>query len=197
MNNLKYIVTKDKGLIGQYTSLVEKLYLRDLDVPSYNIKVDELIDNDCVTILAVTDENIVCAGGTLYFKNANKTGVLPCEKDTGINLFSIKESSNSDIISETSKVVIIDECRKNSSHILYNLYSIIIREASNRGVRSIYTVSYQLFNRLTKKVLNKLGFNYILLSEVNIPSAPVYNGIKMQLSMVDLSNLDSSVKEVV
>ena len=195
MDNLKYIVTRDRKLISQYIKLVEDLYKKDLKIHSYDVDLEEFIQGNNVIVLVVTEKGEVCGGGTLYLNELGKS-ILPCEKDAGIDLFSIKSSLNCDIISETSKVVIVDEYRKYSFDILCKLYLTIIEEACKRGLKSIYTVNYKSVNKLSKKILSKLGFNYIPLPEIEIPSAPIYNGIEMQLSMVDLSSLDSSVKEV-
>ena len=196
MNSLKYIITKDRDLIKKYTLLVESIYKKDLNVVSYTVNLEELTNPSNCIIMAIKDNGDICGGVTLYKRNRGEQRYLPCEKDTSINLFDIEYSSYQDSIFEISKLVIAEKYRKYSKDILYNFYNLLITETLKNNGKYIYTVSYKVLNKISKLIFNSLGVGYELLS-LNIPSAPIYNGIEMQLSMVDLSSLDSSVKEVV
>lgn len=181
----------NNDLVQQYFSLRTEAFIDQWGLKHFYGGPDKY-DKDAITLIA--HKSGVCVGGArlIVNNNINSDYLLPMEtKDFKLkNLFPELELENK-TYAELSRFVVLDNYRDNkcSSEICKNLVGI---KAASLDINYIFCVTAPQLARISGITFRRLGIPFEVQKNIKVPDLPTYEGHKMVLSLIDLTNINST-----
>jgi hypothetical protein len=183
---VNYEVTRDAGYLHQYYHLREDMFIHVWGME--NAGKDAYDDHS--DIMVARSGNHCIGGGRLTFTMVKNRTLLPMEKDD----FSLADVlPELDLAKESyveiSRMAILPEYQ--NSVVMLELSRQLLKHSAEKKARYAFTLAPAKFARDYRKAANLIGLEWKILTDIAIPDREEYEGVKMVLSMLDLSPLYS------
>lgn len=186
--------TRDPGFLQQYYNLRERMYISVWGLQEFNGQEDEFDRKS--HILVARKGNMVVGGARITVKTPRMPNLLPME-GRDINL----ERQITDLklrhcrYGEFSRLALLPEYR--GGEYTQAIYEALNRKSIALNLKYVFAISPVAQARSYKKSYMAMGFDYTIRNDVTIPDNPEFEGIKMCLSVLDLSQYYSGSADTV
>lgn len=179
-----YEETRDPGYLHQYYRLREQMFINVWGLKNFSGKVDEYDDQSEIIVARIGNQ---CIGGCrLTFSAPDDHMQLPMEKE-GLELTNHFKELNLDNIlyAEISRLAILPEYQ--NSFVMLELIRQMIKRGATKRARYAFTLSPVPLARNYRKASSLFGLKWDIRSDIAIPDREEYEGIRMVLSVLDLT----------
>ena len=176
--------TQDQAYLRQYYNLRERMYTSVWGLQGFNGQEDEF-DQKSHILVAVKDGRVV-GGARISVRTPQAPNLLPMEKREVSLEHQIADLNLPQCrYGEYSRLALLPEYRGGGCTLA--MYKALNRKSISLNLKFAFALSPLTQARSYRKIYQALGFNYTILEDVVIPENPEYEGIKMCLSVLDLS----------
>lgn len=177
--------TRDPALLQQYYNLREQMYIRVWGLKHFAASEDALDKRS--HILVARKGKYVIGGARITTRPPGSAKLLPMEKNGEVDLQALlPELHLSECkYAEFSRLAVDREYLGGALSRL--IYQQLNRKSIALRIKHVFAIAPVVQARNYKKTYNAMGLNYKILTNVNVPDREEYEGIRMCLSMLDLS----------
>ncbi|PIR37480.1 MAG: hypothetical protein COV35_10340 [Alphaproteobacteria bacterium CG11_big_fil_rev_8_21_14_0_20_39_49] len=177
-------------LVQKYFSLRESAFIDQWNLKKFSGKEDKY-DKDA-TIIIMHKHNVCLGGGRLIIHNIGSDTKLPAETD-GFSLDEQLPELNlaQHKYGELSRIAISNEYR-NGLYSAEMYRRLIDVKARDLDIDYLFCVTKMQLARASRISLKKLNLPFEIKPKIKVPDLPTYEGHKMVLSLIDLTNTHST-----
>ena len=152
---------------------------------------EDIYDKHSIILIAHKDGE--CLGGTrLAIKYKDNINKLPFEtEDFKVKDLFPKLNLENKKYAEISRAVLVKKLR-DRKHISKMCDLLVRQKATELGIQYIFCVSAELVSRSFRMTYKSLGLSFEVQKHITVPELPTYEGHKMVLSLIDLTNANST-----
>lgn len=191
---ITYEFTKDPKKLAEYYNLRERCYQVGLGLNSFSGAADEYDASG--HILLAKDRGKIVAGARITASTPQHRVQLPLEEPGFVmkDLFPELDLEHKGYC-EVSRFAISPEQR--FTYCLEEMIQRLTDKSVELGCHYFFAVAPLVQARCYRKIHRGMGYDYRILSQVEVPPKPVYGGIKMSLSVSILIPEAADVKQTV
>lgn len=179
-----YEMTGDAGYLHQYYRLRQEMFIHVWGLEHFTGTKDSY--DDVSDIMIARRGNHVLGGCRLTFHNAHDSNRLPMEKDDFILAEHLPELPLADATYvEISRMAILPEFQ--NSVVMLELSRQLLKRGAERKANYAFTLAPVSLARNYRKAASLFGLKWEIRSDIVVPDREEYEGIKMVLSMLDLT----------
>ncbi len=181
-----YEISRDPGYLHQYYRLREQMFITVWGLSKFSGKQDAY--DDASEIIIARIGNHVVGGCRLTFSSPDDHMALPMEKDEIDLIKTLPDLPLKDIMyAEISRLAILPEYQ--NSFVMLELIRQMIKLGASRKARYAVTLSPLPLARNYRKATTLFGLKWDIRNDIEIPDREEYEGIKMVLSVLDLTSI--------
>lgn len=181
-----YEFTRDLGYLHQYYRLREEMFIRIWGLEHFSGAKDDYDDHSEIVIARIG--NLVIGGCRMTFSSPGNRKPLPMEKEDFILRDKLPALfANNRTIVEISRLAILPEYQ--NSMVMLEICRDMLKLAVEKRAAYGISVAPLALARNYRKVMFMFGLEWEIQRKVNLPDREEYEGIKMALSVMDLSPL--------
>jgi len=185
-----YEFTNDIGYLHQYYRLRTEMFIGAYGLKHFSGAKDEF--DDCSDVMVARIGNHVIGGCRLSFSTPKDRKHLPMEKHdfviedqfSDVPLFDLKYA-------EISRMAILPEFQ--NSLVMLELSRQLFKYAAQNKARFVFTLAPVASAHDYRKMANLFGLNSKSRNDIDVADREEYQGIKMALSVIDLTSVYSPV----
>lgn len=179
-----YDFTQDPGLLFQYYQLREEMFISVWGLKHFCGQKDQF--DDTSEILIAHSKRQCVAGGRLTISAPAARQLMPMEKE-GLDLVALFPDLklNECSYGEFSRLSILPEYRGGA--VFPEIARRFIKRAIAEGVQYAFNIAPQPLARSYRQTVQLFGLNWEERKDVVVPEREEYEGIKMVLSVMDLT----------
>jgi hypothetical protein len=186
---VSYDFTDDAGLIHQYCRLREEMFISVWGLKHFSGQKDRY--DDISHIMVARRGLHVVAGGRLTIASAMHPVTLPMEgPDLSLQAMFPEFNLAKGTYGEFSRLAILPEFR--AGDIFPEIARRFIRRAIAEGVDYAFNLAPLPLARNYRQTMNLFGLSWNIRSDIPVPPREEYEGIKMVISVMDLTQIGKS-----
>lgn len=179
-------ISWDAGLLHQYYRLREDMFISLWGLQNFSAEEDAF---DEISDIVIARMGRQCVGGSrLTFKEPSLGNLLPMEGDDFMLADVLPELPIADTrCVEVSRLAILPEFQNSS--VMLDLTRQMIKRSMEKQAFYAFNLAPVPLARSYRKTVQLLGVKWNILNRIAVPDREEYEGIKMVLSIMDLSPL--------
>lgn len=179
-----YEMTSDAGYLHQYYRLRQEMFIHVWGLEHFTGTKDSY--DDVSDIMIARRGNHVLGGCRLTFHNAHASNRLPMEKDDFVLSGHLPELPLADATYvEISRMAILPEFQ--NSVVMLELSRQLLKRGAEMKANYAFTLAPVALARNYRKAASLFGLKWEIRNDIAVPDREEYEGIKMVLSMLDLT----------
>jgi hypothetical protein len=179
-----YEITRDPGLLHQYYLLRDNLFIHLWGMEKGEA-TEDAFDTESDIVIARVGRHCI-GGGRLTVSKPRGRKALPMEGE-GFTLAEALPMLEKETYGEVSRFAILPELQNSAENM--ELSCQLMTQAADKGVHYLFMLAPARTVAQHNKAASLLGLKWQVRSDIEIADREAFDGIKMELLMLDLSPL--------